>query len=119
MSISESGSGIARIVPCRRALNKEFRRKILFPKYASAHLSWSAFVLRAFKKRCKEGGGADRMVILLTVLTARIIRLDVGGRRSQPHVSLSVSRCATATGRRASAFRKCVVTSLRNTVSLE
>ena len=113
------GSGITRMWPCRRALQKVVGRNMFLPNYISAQLPWSAVALCAFKKRWREGGGAKGMMSTPTVLAARITPWDVGGRRSQPHVYLFESCCSMKTGQRASSFYKCVATSLRNIVSLE
>ena len=59
------------------------------------------------------------MVIPSDTLTARITRLAVGERRSQPRVYLSASRCAAKTGRMASEFCSRVATSLRTLVITE
>ena len=92
---------------------------MLFPDYVSAQSNWSAVALHTFRKLWREGGGADGMVIPLTVLAARITHWAVGRRRFQPRVPLYASHWAATTRRWVSAFYKHVTTSLRNPVSLE
>ena len=63
--------------------------------------------------------GTNGMVSPSTTSTANINRSDVGGRRSQPRVTMYALRCDVMTGRRASTFCKRVATSLRSPVSPE
>ena len=75
----------------------------MFPAEVREQLAWRAVTFLALRKRWMVGGSDFGMGVPVLALATRMTRWVVGGRRSHPLVSLSVSCWAEKTGRRASA----------------
>ena len=65
-------------------------------------MAWRDVAFHAFSKRWRVGGSKVIIEVPLVALATRMMRWDVGGRRSHPLVSFYTSRWAATTGRSAS-----------------